>query len=137
MLNLRQIDTADDTHNARRLSTFSAPQFRVSDSVFGNFAEPLEHGALLLDERMETPRLLDEPLQQELEHSRLQDVENLESTSPRCGFMVGVSVFHQAGCNGVLDRLDSASVQGTHELNQEGSGPERTTAHRRRVEGRG
>lgn len=46
MCNLRQIDARSDTPNAGSLSSISMPQFRsVGDSVFGNFAEPLQHAA--------------------------------------------------------------------------------------------
>ena len=49
MLNLRQIDTKNGTQNAGRVSNFSEPQFRAAtaDSIFGNFGEPLDHGASL------------------------------------------------------------------------------------------
>lgn len=50
MLNLRQIDNKNSTHTIGRFSKFSAPQFRATDSLFGNFGEPLEHGASLLGE---------------------------------------------------------------------------------------
>ena len=50
MLNLRQIDNRNSTHTIGRFSKFSAPQFRAADSIFGNFGEPLEHGASLLGE---------------------------------------------------------------------------------------
>ena len=50
MLNLRQIDNKNSTHTIGRFSKFSAPQFRATDSIFGNFGEPLEHGASLLGE---------------------------------------------------------------------------------------
>lgn len=52
MLNLRQIDKTD-TQTIDPLSSFSAPQFRVAESIFGNFGEPLEHGASLLGEDAE------------------------------------------------------------------------------------
>ena len=50
MLNLRQIDNKNSTQTIGRFSKFSAPQFRATDSLFGNFGEPLEHGASLLGE---------------------------------------------------------------------------------------
>lgn len=50
MLNLRQLDNKTSTQTIGRFSNFSAPQFRVTESIFGNFGEPLEHGASLLGE---------------------------------------------------------------------------------------
>lgn len=80
MINLRRIDAADDTQTAGRLSTFSAPRFRVSDSVFGNFAEPLEYSAPLSDQTVGISCPPDEALGQESECGRRRDVENLESS---------------------------------------------------------
>lgn len=43
-MNLRSLDNTERTAQIEgRLSSFSAPQFRVEDSIFANFAEPLEH----------------------------------------------------------------------------------------------
>lgn len=50
MLNLRQIDNKNSTQTVGQFSNFSALQFRAADSIFGNFGEPLEHGASLLGE---------------------------------------------------------------------------------------
>lgn len=47
MLNLRQIDNGDNTRPTDRFSNFTAPQLRAINSFFGNFGEPLEHGAFL------------------------------------------------------------------------------------------
>lgn len=44
MMTLRSLDNTERTAQMEgRLSSFSAPQFRVEDSIFANFAEPLEH----------------------------------------------------------------------------------------------
>lgn len=53
MLNLRQIDTDQDTQTTGQLSDFSAPRFNVVDSFFGNFGEPLAHGTSLRSEEKE------------------------------------------------------------------------------------
>ena len=46
MMNLRSLNNTERTTQMDgRLSSFSAPQFRVEDSIFANFAEPLEHSA--------------------------------------------------------------------------------------------
>lgn len=50
MLNLRQVDAKNDTQTAGGVSNFSAPQFRIADSIYGNFSEPLEHGTSLIGE---------------------------------------------------------------------------------------
>lgn len=50
MLNLRQVDAKNDTQTAGGVSNFSAPQFRIVDSIYGNFSEPLEHGTSLIGE---------------------------------------------------------------------------------------
>lgn len=47
MINLRRVDYNCTTD---RFSSFSTPQFRTAESIFGNFGEPLEHGASLLGE---------------------------------------------------------------------------------------
>lgn len=45
MLNLRQLNTMDNTETLGCASGSSTIQFHVkSNSVFGNFGEPLEHG---------------------------------------------------------------------------------------------
>lgn len=44
MMNLRSLDNTERTAQMEgRLTSFSAPQFRVEDSMFANFADPLEH----------------------------------------------------------------------------------------------
>lgn len=65
ILNLRQVDGNGGTRTDGRLPDFSAPQFEVADSVFGNFGEPLEHGVSLLREEMGGMNEVDEGLQVE------------------------------------------------------------------------
>lgn len=60
MLNLRQIDTDQDTQTTGQLSDFSAPRFNVVDSFFGNFGEPLGHGGSLRSEGSQGEDALDE-----------------------------------------------------------------------------
>lgn len=45
MLNLRRVDNDNDAQTIGRFSNFSAPQFRIAESMFGNLGESLEHGA--------------------------------------------------------------------------------------------
>lgn len=44
IFNLRQLNPQDNTPAAGHFSNFSVPNFRVTETVFANFAEPLEHG---------------------------------------------------------------------------------------------
>lgn len=76
MLNLRQIDAKSHTQT----TNFSAPQFRVADSIFGNFGEPLEHGTAFHNEDAAVGELDEDPSTEVREYCDFQVNGSVPST---------------------------------------------------------
>lgn len=82
MLNLRQVDTQNDT---RSVGSIAPPQFRAPNKIYGNFAEPLGHGDSFLRDDVEGLDGADEELRAEdvpdVEDDKFPDIDNPASTS--------------------------------------------------------